>query len=81
MGVDVICYVYILESHIEISLNGYGTHSCVTSYKEMCEHFSKPTYNPFHFIESHLNKSQSQTKKPHRVNEPSLLVVGHNCHP
>ena len=36
-----------------------------------CEHFPKPTYNPFHFIKSHVNKSQLQTKKTHRVNEPS----------
>ena len=30
-----------------------------------CEHFHKPTYNPFHFIKSHVDlyKSQSQTKK------------------
>ena len=28
-----------------------------------CEHSPKPTYNPFHFTKSHVNKSQSQTKK------------------
>ena len=25
-----------------------------------CEHFPKPTYNPFHFLKSHVNKSESQ---------------------
>ena len=28
-----------------------------------CEHFHKPTYNPFHKIKSHVNKSQSQIEK------------------
>ena len=27
-----------------------------------CEHFHKPTYNPFNFIKSHVNKSQLQKK-------------------
>ena len=30
MGVDVICYVYILESHIASSQNRYETQSCAT---------------------------------------------------
>ena len=39
------------------------------SYAEQitpCEHFPKPTYNPFYFIKSHVNKSLSQTKNTPR---------------
>ena len=32
-----------------------------------CEHFHKPTYNPFYFIKLHVNKSQSQTKEKRTV--------------
>ena len=39
-----------------------------------CEHFHKPTYNPFHFIKLQINKSQSQTKT-HHVNEPLNVSV------
>ena len=35
MVVDAICYVFILESHIAIAQNGYGTYSCVTLCTQM----------------------------------------------
>ena len=64
MGVDAICYVYILELHITIAQNGHGTHSCVK-------------YNRFHFIKLHLNKSQSQQKSTpcERALKEGILIV------
>ena len=35
MGVDAICNVLILESHIAVAQNGYETHSCVTWHTNM----------------------------------------------
>ena len=87
MVVDVIYYVHILESHITIAQNVYGTHcTCDIAHTSashaeqiaLCKNFHKPTYNPFHFIISHVNKSQLQKNKTHRVNEP--LVAKKSCH-
>ena len=33
--VDAICNVFILESHITIAQNGYGTHSCAILHTQM----------------------------------------------
>ena len=72
MGVDVICYVYIywnrtLQSHRmdmePIHVQHPHKYTSHTEQISPCEHFHKPTYDPFHFIKSHVNKSQSQTKK------------------
>ena len=50
MGVDEICNVFILESHIAITQNGYGTHSCTTSHTNM-DH----TQSKLHHVNTSIN--------------------------
>ena len=57
MGVDEICNVFILELYIAVEwvqnpfmcniTHKYALH---TEQIAPCEHFHKPTYNPFHEI-------------------------------
>ena len=50
----------------------------------LCEHFHKPTYNPFHFIKPRENKSQSQTKKTvpcERAFKGTSMLPYHHQHP
>ena len=70
MGVDAICYVYVLELNIAIA-NPFMcdiAHRNVSHTEQIapCEHFHKPTCNPFRSI------------SPQRVNEPwNFIVTGY----
>ena len=76
MGLDGICNVLTLESHIAITQNRYGAHSCVTSHTSMhCTQSKSHCVNSVinnHAIQFLFLKNRSGTS--HRVNEPLPLT-------
>ena len=72
-GLDVICNVLTLKSHIAIAQNRYGTHSCVTSHTSMHR-----TQRKSHHVNSVINNHtiqflyiKNRSRTLHRVNELS----------
>ena len=76
MGLDAICNVCTLESHIAITQNRHGTHSCVTLHTSMHHMQSKS-----HCVNSVINNHTIQflylkncSRTSHRVNERLYLL-------
>ena len=71
MGYDAICNVLTLESHIAITQNRYGTHSCATSHTSMHRMQSK-----LHCVNSVINNHtikfldlKNRSRTSHHVNK------------
>ena len=75
MGLDVICNVLTLESHITITQNRYGNHSCVTSHTSM-HHMQSKTHHVNSVINNHTIQFlylKNRSRTSHHVNETLQL--------